>query len=111
MQKNDFNDGLCGIKWKIWFKIQIKSIGRTNAKQICITNFVSNLASIKITFILVLNFIWLIVRKYFGLKFYLMLLYVCVYIIRYHVLDHRKGDILQNRKKVENVENNFLSEM
>lgn len=33
----------------------------TNAKQICITNFVSNLVSIKITtFILVLDFIWLI---------------------------------------------------
>ena len=39
-------------------------------------------------------------------------LYVCVGIKRYHVVDHKKGDIGQNRgKKVKNVENDFLTEM
>ena len=37
---------------------------------------------------------------------------MCVHIKRYHVVDHRKGDIGQNiGKKVKNVENDFLREM
>ena len=36
---------------------------------------------------------------------------MCVRIERYHVVGHRKGDIGQNKKKVKNVENDFLTEM
>ena len=36
---------------------------------------------------------------------------MCVHIKRYHVVDHRREDIDQNRKKVKNVENDFLTEM
>ena len=40
----------------------------------------------------------------------LVYIYVCVHIKRYHVVDHRKGDIGQNSKKSKKVKNDFLTE-